>query len=72
LLGHGAQQRVRQPERRERRIDDNLLGIGLGSNLLRRSSIPVQADELLLRVIREPALLMLRRGAAKRAEALTD
>jgi len=72
LLGDGAQQRVRQPECRERRIDDNLLGIGLGSNLLRRSSIPVQADELLLRVIREPALLMLRRGAAKRAEALTD
>jgi hypothetical protein len=72
LLGHGAQQRVRQPERRERRIDDNLLGIGLGSNPFRGLPYRFRQMRYYLREFEKPALLLPRRGAAKRVETLTD
>jgi hypothetical protein len=71
LLGHGAQQRVRQPERRERRIDDNLLGIGLGSNPFGGLPYRFRQMSYYLGEFENP-LVLLRRGAAKRAATLTD
>ena len=69
LLGNGARERIRQPERRERRIDDISPGDRPGKEPPVRPSIPVQADEVLLKGIREARLFpLLLDGAGSREE----